>query len=610
MATGPIDGSDAGDRTAAETGADHGATATTTDHDATPAGGDPDSTGGAPATAGSDVSGLSVRVRSLWRFFVVCYQFLPLVWAYLRDRRRFVLVGGRRAVTGADQYRRAEYLLETLLDLGPTFIKFGQMLSTRPDVLPGPYVDVLSQLQDKVPPDDWAEIRPVVEGELGPVEDVYDSFDREPISGASLGQVYTACVDGERVAVKILRPDIRERVAADLRVLYTLAPVLVWFAPPGQAFTMENLVEEFADTVHEEMDYVHEAAMLAAVRENFADDDGIRVPRYLPVYSTDRVLTMEYVAGTKITDVEELDRMGVDREALVRRLEEAYIEMIVEDGLFHADPHPGNLAVEADGTIVFYDFGMTGTLTEETRDRLFEFYVAVAEEDVDAVIDAFVAMNALDPGADRGMMREVFEFAIEQFRGQEVEQYRIQEFVGEFESELYDFPMRLPQNLALVVRVSTVLEGVCRTLDPEFDFVAVVSEYVRERQSAEGFEWIRAESGERAWALVGSSLRIPPKLESTVGRIDDGSLAVEIAILDDERLIRRTIRQILAGGAVAGNVLVVSLLFATLGARPAGIAALAFLPLGLLVYRSFRRRGPIGPTVQFTRQEMRERRRG
>ncbi|WP_380676632.1 ABC1 kinase family protein [Salinigranum sp. GCM10025319] len=392
-------------------------------------------------TAGVDrPTGLRITLRTYRRFVVVVWSFLPLLIAYARDARRFVLFGRSREVTERDRRRRAEYLLETFLDLGPTFIKVGQILSTRPDVLPRTYVQVLSRLQDRVPPDPWTEVEPLIREDVGPVDETFDEFDTDPISGASLGQVYTAVADGERVAVKVRRPGIVRRVEADLRVIGTLLPPIIRFAPPGQAFTMENLADEFEITIREELDYEHEAAMLTAVGENFADDPDVRIPRAIPAYSTERVLTMEYVDGTKINDLEAIDDMGLDREALVRRLEETYIEMIIEHGLFQADPHPGNIAVEADGTLVFYDFGVTGRLDAATQETLFDFYVAVAEDDIDAVIDAFVDLGALDPTVDREWMREVFELVFESLRGGGVEAYEVREIVSEFQGTLYEFP--------------------------------------------------------------------------------------------------------------------------------------------------------------------------
>jgi predicted unusual protein kinase regulating ubiquinone biosynthesis (AarF/ABC1/UbiB family) len=538
---------------------------------------------------------------------VVLWSFLPLLVAYARDSRRFLLFGRSRQVTEATRRRRAEYLLQTFLDLGPTFIKIGQILSTRPDVLPPTYIQVLSDLQDRVPPDPWETIEPVIEADVGPVDEVFDEFDTDPISGASLGQVYTAVADGEDVAVKVRRPDIVRRVEADLRVIGTLLPPLVRFAPPGQAFTMENLAEEFETTIREELDYAHEAEMLTAVGENFTDDPNVRIPRAIPSYSTDRVLTMEYVDGTKINDIEAIDGMGIDREALVRRLEETYIDMIIEHGLFQADPHPGNIAVQADGTLVFYDFGVTGRLDDYTQEKLFDFYVAVASDDIDAVIDAFIELEALDPSVDRGWMREVFELVFESLRRGGVEVYEVRQIVTEFQGTLYEFPLRLPQNLALIVRVSTVLEGVCRTLDDDFDFIAVVNDYVGEQSRTE--ENVRAlvdRFGGDARDVARGIVETPGSVDSVLTGLQREAITVEVDLTERnealDNLARRVVWGLLfAAGALSTTVLVVFSDF--LAAQvTAGLTAL----VGLFFVRAMRsdRRGlSVSPT--FTRYNMR-----
>jgi len=199
-----------------------------------------------------------VSLRAYWRFVVVAYRFLPLIVAYLRDRRRFLIVGRSRQVSREMQRERAAILLDTLLTLGPTFIKLGQLLSTRPDILPKAYIEVLSSLQDDVPPAPWAESKLVIEEELGDVDEVYDDFDTEPISGASLGQVYLAEYAGEQVAVKIRRPGIESLVEADLKVLRWSIPILVRFIGEGRAFSLDSLADEFAKTIRQEMDYSRE----------------------------------------------------------------------------------------------------------------------------------------------------------------------------------------------------------------------------------------------------------------------------------------------------------------------------------------------------------------
>ncbi|WP_336329660.1 ABC1 kinase family protein [Haloarcula sp. CGMCC 1.2071] len=558
----------------------------------------------------SQPGGVGVRLRALWRALVIVWQFVPLLWQWGRDRKRFLLFGQSRSVAPETRTRRARYLKNTFVDLGPAFIKLGQMLSTRPDALPRAYVDVLSELQDNVPPDAWATIEPVIERELGDdIDALFEEFDTAAISGASLGQVYEARLDGQRVAVKVLRPNIRTRVESDLRVLSTLLPVLTYGADPGQAFTLENLTEEFATTVRREMDYGHEARMLREIGDNFANDDDVAIPDVVESHSTDRVLTMTYLDGVKIDDVERLDELGIDRPALVRRLEEVYIQMIVEDGLFHADPHPGNLAVQPDGTLVFYDFGMTGYLGPRTQDQLLDFYVGLATDDVDRVMDAFVEMGALDPMADREVMREAFDIVIEQFRGEDISEYRIEQLVGQFETQLYEFPMRLPQDLALVVRVTTVLEGVCRTLDPEFDFIEIISEYVMEQGAGDDVrEQIKTEIQEAVTDSTRSAVRTAPKIENALDRVEREELLVKTVLEDSDGLSRVLAKRLLLGIVASAGVPVSAYLYTVNGIQPAGLAlGGSAAVLGILAWSFRRRRGPALSSPQFTRHEMQQR---
>ncbi|GGM65170.1 putative unusual protein kinase regulating ubiquinone biosynthesis (AarF/ABC1/UbiB family) [Halarchaeum rubridurum] len=523
------------------------------------------------------------------RFVAVVVAFAPFALAYSRDRRRFLLFGKSRDVTAATRERRAAALRETLLALGPTFIKLGQLLSTRPDVLPPAYIEELTQLQDDVPPTDWADARRVLEAELGPVEEAFDDFETEAISGASLGQVYTATYEGERVAVKVRRPGVEALVDADLRVVRALFPLLVWSAPPAQQFTLSNVTTEFAETIRAEMDYEHERDVLETVRANLADDDGVVVPASVPERSTARVLTMRYVEGTKIDDVDELDAMGVDRAALAERLERCYIGMLVEDGVFHADPHPGNLAVQDDGTIVFYDFGMSGTLDAERREHLRECYLAVANDDVEGVVDTFVAMGALDPAADRQFVTDVLSLAVEHLHGERVERAQVRDLVEGFEGTLHDLPFRMPRDLALVVRVATVLEGVCLTLDPDFDFVAVVEDAVEPDvdDPRERVEAALADVGDDVSASARAALGIPQKLERALDRADRDDLTVRTDVADENDVLRRLARRVVLGVVASAGVVVTTLCYTaalTDATLAAGVTTLG--TLGLL-YRSF-----------------------
>jgi len=551
-----------------------------------------------------------VNPRAYWRFVVVTWQFLPLLVAYTRDRNRFVFFGRSRSVSAETRRRRARVLLDTLLTLGPTFIKLGQLLSTRPDILPPEYIEELEELQDRVPPADWEDARVVLEEELGPVDQAFDEFNTEAISGASLGQVYYAQTGDGEVAVKVRRPGIKALVESDLRVIRWSLPVLMYFVGEARSFSLQTLADEFDKTIREEMDYGREAEMLEEISANFADQPRIRMPEVDETRSTSRVLTMEYVPGTKITDLDELDDRHLDRTELAETLQEAYLQMIIEDGVFHADPHPGNLAVQDDGTLVFYDFGMSGYVDPFIQDKIVDFYVAVADQDIQGILDTLVEMGTLSPNADRKVMGDVLELAIADARGEDIEQYRVQQIVQQVEDTIYDFPFRLPANLALVLRVATVVEGVCVTLDEDFDFIDVATDYLR----GQGFladtarEYVEDRVDEVQEATK-SAVRTPPKIEEVLDQAINEDLQVEVDFRDSQNLLGRVTRRLIYGMVLASSIFSAAVLLA-FGQTIAAGATVGFAALvaGLLYY-SFRKRRGIRAQPQFTRQNMRERER-
>ena len=551
-----------------------------------------------------------VNLRAYWRFVVVLRQFSPLIVAYWRDSRRYFLFGGSREVDTETQRERAAVLLDILLTLGPTFIKLGQILSTRPDILPPAYIEVLEGLQDDVPPAPWEESRVVLEDEFGPVDETFDDFDRDPISGASLGQVYTATYEGDDVAVKVRRPGIESLVEADLRTIRWSIPLVKRFTGAGRTFSLENLADEFAKTIREEMDYARERTMLEEIRGNFADEDRIRIPETYESVSGPRVITMEYVPGTKISDIDALDEAGHDRTAIAETLQEVYLQMIIEDGVFHADPHPGNLAVADDGTVIFYDFGMAGRVDPFVQEKIVEFYVAVARQDIDAILDTLVSMGTLSPEADREVMGNVMELAIADASGEDIEQYQVNQIIEQVESTIYEFPLRLPPNLALVLRVATVVEGVCVTLDPEFDFISTATDYLREEGYYEQTARDLAEdAGRQVQRTTEALFTVPPKADEFLDRANRDDLTVNVVLEDDTKVLEKLAMRIAYSVLLAVGVLSATILysFANNWRLAAVVLALA-APLAIGLYRSFRTKRGLRAKPQFTRQGMKQRR--
>ncbi|MFO8115874.1 MAG: AarF/UbiB family protein, partial [Halorubrum sp.] len=442
------------------------------------------------------------------------------------------------------------------------------------------------------------------------VDETFDDFDRDPISGASLGQVYTARYQGNDVAVKVRRPGIESLVEADLRTIRWSIPLVKRFTGSGQAFSLENLADEFAKTIREEMDYKREREMLEEIRANFADDDRIRIPTAYEAVSGPRVLTMEYIPGTKINQIDELDARGFDRNDIAETLQEVYLQMIIDDGVFHADPHPGNLAVADDGTVIFYDFGMAGRVDPFIQEKIVEFYVAVARQDIDGILDTLIDMGTLSPEADREVMGSVMELAIADASGEDIEQYQVNQIIEQVESTIYEFPLRLPPNLALVLRVATVVEGVCVTLDPEFDFISTATEYLRDEGYYEQTARDLAEdAGRQVQRTTEALFTVPPKADDFLERANRGDLHVDVTIDDESNVLDKLAMRIAYSVLLAVGVLSSTILYSFADAwRLAGIVLLLAVPLAVALYRSFRKKQGIRARPQFTRQGMKQRR--
>ena len=413
------------------------------------------------------------------------YYVVPLLLVYVRDRHRFVFFGRGREVTSEMRERRAERVLEAFVALGPTFIKLGQMLSTRADSLPREYTRTLSKLQDDVPPEDWEVTRHVLEDDIGSI-DRFESFRTEAISGASLGQVYVARTDGRRVAVKVLRPGVEGLIQSDLRLIGFILPLVTRFTDDNTARSLENLADQFEDSILKEINYEREAETMERFRNNFADNPDVVVPEVVEHMSGERVITMGYVESVKIDDAETLERMGVDTGELVRSLQRTYAEMILKDGLFHADPHPGNLGVDENGRLVFYDFGLVGTVSDETRDSLFEFYEAVRDEDTERMTEIFDDIGVLQPGYDEEAVGEMFESMIADIKDEGVRDRSARNIITDLQDSMYGFPVHVTRELALLFRAVAVLEGVCASLDEEFDFTYEAYLYVLREEHGHG----------------------------------------------------------------------------------------------------------------------------
>jgi predicted unusual protein kinase regulating ubiquinone biosynthesis (AarF/ABC1/UbiB family) len=379
--------------------------------------------------------------------------------------------------------RQAEWLREKLITLGPTFIKIGQALGTRGDLLPLPYIKELTTLQDQVPAFPTAEAFARIETELGrSVYDAYAEIDAEPIAAASLGQVYRARLhNGQEVAVKVQRPNLHKTISFDIVVLHKLVTLTNRFFPrANENADWEGMLREFQLTVFEEMDYAREGRNAERFRESFRSWRVIKVPKIHWTHTTSRVLTMDFIRGTKVTDLESLRARKISPVKVNRLLVRTYLKQLLEDGFFHADPHPGNLLVMDSGHLAFFDFGMVGRITPRLQSQMIDAFFHVVGRDVQGLGQDILNLNFLKPGVDPESVRPVVEGLFKHYLNLRLGEVNFKELTYDLAEVMYEYPFRLPANFTYIMRALMTLEGIGIVTDPGFSFFETAKPYAKQ----------------------------------------------------------------------------------------------------------------------------------
>lgn len=502
----------------------------------------------------------------LGRSWVLLTRLLPFAFSFLRDRRRWFLIGSPATRSAAHHQRRAEKLTATFAKLGPTFIKLAQLLSARADIVPEPYLSTIGTLHDQVPAASGAQIQKVIEEELGqPVDEVLDDFSAEPIATASLGQVHSARYQGESVVVKVLRPGVEETVALDLQLSYRLLFWLNILFPNHHVRALTNVVREFSAKVREEMDFRKEAQNIYRFQETFKADRRVRAPRVYGDLTRRRLLVMEYCSGTKIDALQSRFESGqLSFDQTMETITELYLRMMMVDGFLHADPHPGNILVQDDGTIIILDWGMVVEVPRWTRESILNVALAVGREDLDGIINGMYQLGTISPDVSRGEIREAAREIMRIVeRAQTTSMERVQELVEQIFDTFYTWPLMLPQELVYFFRASALLEGIAFRYDPHFNGLIFIRKLIR-RFRGDILRTTGKEPAALAKSVLDEAQSTLRSMRDLVGRAEREELRVRVHPRDvqgQERFLLLQARRILLSIFATATALITSILF-------------------------------------------------
>jgi len=370
-----------------------------------------------------------------------------------------------------------------LEEFGPTFVKLGQILSTRPDLIPQDYIIELQKLQDEVPPFTYDQVEQIIKRELGAdILKIVKSFEQKPFAAASLGQVHQAILeDGNKAVVKVQRPDIEKVIETDLDILFDLARLTEKHIPASRLYDPVGIVEEFAKAIRLELDYGTEGRNAERFKKNFEGDKTIYTPKIYWEFSSRRILTMELIEGIKINNLKELDKVGYDRKKIAENVAKAFMKQILIDGFFHADPHPGNMLVMKDGIIGFMDFGMMGRLDEEMREKRIDLFVAVLERNPNKIINEMLnlGITSQEEIDTRSLKIDIKEM-LEQYYDKPLKEIKLGELISQLVEISIKYHIKMPAEFALLGKSLITVEGIGLELDPDFNLAEIAKPYAKD----------------------------------------------------------------------------------------------------------------------------------
>jgi ubiquinone biosynthesis protein len=492
----------------------------------------------------------------------------------------------------------AERLRLALEELGPTFIKFGQILSTRHDLVPGEFIRELSKLQDSVPSFRFSDVQKIIKTELGKkIDAVFISFNPEPLAAASIGQVHMAKLPGNvDVIVKVMRPGIEKIIETDLALLLSLARFAKKHIKDSKIFNPVGVIEEFSRIIRQEIDYTHEAQNADRFFLNFKDSKTVRIPEIYWKYTTKRVLTMEYLEGIKISDMERIETSGLDKKTISNNFVNAYLKMIFEDNFYHADPHPGNIFVASGEKIIFLDFGMSGYIDPVLKENLINLIIAMQRNDIDTFIESLTEMGiVVDMETQENVLRYRLEEIINRYYSLDVKFIDPIMFLRDILDVVIKSNGKIPTNIMLLSKTLVIMDELSRELDPDHNVADFIEPYARkmfeERTSA---SYILKDTTKTIWNLVRMVKNLPRRVNHILTKAEKGTLKLELEHKGLDNLIEKLdiVSNRLSFSIIIASLIIGSSLIIQTGMSPSllgvpllgffGFFIAGFLGMGLL----------------------------
>ena len=512
-----------------------------------------------------------VRYNQILRVFVR-YGFEDLV-SYMNETGRFSFI--RRLIPtttkkNAQKYTKWEKMRLVCEELGPTFIKFGQILSNRPDLLPAELISQFERLQDNVPPLPAATAKEVVERELkGKVDDLFAWFEPEAFASASMAQVHKVTLkSGEKVALKIQRPGIRAIIKEDIRVMYTLAEVFEKRIPSLKAFDPKGLVRNFEESILKELDFIHESMNVQRFANNIDQDKTDNTTHTLKVYrefTTSKVLALEFIQGIKVSDIGALEAKGHDPKKIAHKLAISYIKQVFEYGFFHADPHPGNIMVMPNGEVCFLDFGLMGSILDRDIEMFGKLFIAVKGKDIKAIIKVLQQMSEITTISDMRSLEYALNELVEIYSVNSVHENEMSTILMELKDVVVEHGLKVPPHFFLLARSMVTIEGVIHHLDPDLDLLELARPYLIDviKRKINPLKF-----GKKFLSglidLASYMEEFPQDLKNAIRKINNGKVKVDLThkgidpmVHTINRVTKQIVTSLLAAGLMIGGVLLI-----------------------------------------------------